>query len=458
MTDQYLSLHSIITFAGVLLNRDENNLPKDLVYGGVVRTRVSAQCWRRAERMYLRDRANEGTGPLAGYAFGLRTREWGVKTADELVALGWDKADADEMAKAVLTACRLKFGEEGKRPELTKVAVFAPADTAVKLAAIISKHADDLTPWLIVDRENRAKEAAKREAAKKSRGARRGRAAAAPAEDAPPAETTVDIAAEEGEAEVNPLPKRIRDEAIAALAPADAIDIALYGRMLAEIAESPNVDGAIQSMHPFTVDEGVTDEDFFTAVDDEKDRRKKYALDAIDASFGDDSGAAITGYQSLTSGTFYRNAVLDREQLRRNLRNGGMDAAQADAAASAAEYAFVEAFCQAVPSAKKTSTGALGILPKLVLAVSGNRPVNYASAFEQPLTAVVGGDSVSLQAVRRLIRQHQLAARKLPGVSSGMVLTYDIDIADLLHKLRTDDATGAAEVDSPSELVHGGRA
>ncbi|WP_433515378.1 type I-E CRISPR-associated protein Cas7/Cse4/CasC [Nonomuraea sp. CA-143628] len=457
MTDQYLSLHSIITFAGVLLNRDENNLPKDLVYGGVVRTRVSAQCWRRAERMHLRDRANEGTGPLAGYAFGLRTREWGIKTAEELIALGWDKAEADEIAKAVLTACRLKFGDEGKRPDLTKVAVFAPADAAVKLAAIISDHKDELTPWLIMDRENRVK-AAKKEAAKKARGTRRGRAAAASAEDAPLTGSTADIVGDEEEAEANPLPKRIRDEAIAALAPADAIDIALYGRMLAEIVESPNVDGAIQSMHPFTVDEGVTDEDFFTAVDDEKDRRKRYALDAIDASFGDDSGAAITGYQSLTSGTFYRNAVLDREQLRRNLRNGGMDASQVDAAANAAERAFVEAFSHAVPPAKKTSTGALGVLPKLVLAVSGNRPVNYAAAFEQPLTAAAGGDPVSIQAVRRLIRQHQLAARKLPGISRGIVLTYDIDVADLLQKFRSDDAAGVTEVDTPGELAHGGRA
>lgn len=75
MSHRYLSLHAITTFAGVLLNRDENNMPKDLIYGGEVRTRVSAQCWRRAERIYLRERANEGVGPLAGYSFGLRTRE-----------------------------------------------------------------------------------------------------------------------------------------------------------------------------------------------------------------------------------------------------------------------------------------------------------------------------------------------------------------------------------------------
>ncbi|MEZ0076305.1 type I-E CRISPR-associated protein Cas7/Cse4/CasC [Planotetraspora sp. GP83] len=454
MEDQYLSLHAIITFAGVLLNRDENNLPKDLVYGSEVRTRVSAQCWRRAERIYLRDRANEGIGPLAGHSFGIRTREWGVKTARELGILGWEPEQAIEMARAVLSSCGLKFGEEDKRPELTKVAVFAPSDAAVRLATIIHEHSAALNPWLVTEREAR-----KQEAAKKGKGARRTRAAKAPADEQPaePASPDTATATDDGQVEKNPLPKEIRTQVVAALAPADAIDIALFGRMLAEIAESPNVDGAVQSSHAFTVEAGVTDEDFFTAVDDEKDQRKRYALDAIDASFGDDSGAAITGYQSLTSGTFYRNTVLDREQLRRNLRNGGLPAPDVEAAAVAAELAFTEAFCHAVPTAKKTTTGAPGVLPKLVLAVSGSRPINYASTFERVLT-VTDGEAVSTQAVRRLIRQHHLASRKLPGLSRGAVFTYDLDIADLLAKLSAENALSVTEVNSPDDLVQGGRA
>ncbi|MFF4991539.1 type I-E CRISPR-associated protein Cas7/Cse4/CasC [Streptosporangium saharense] len=443
MTDQYLSLHSITTFAGVLLNRDENNLPKDLVYGSVVRTRVSAQSWRRAERTYLREQANKGVGPLAGRSFGVRTREWGLKTAAELIKLGWDSQQAHETARAVLSACGLNFGEEGKRPELTKVAVFAHSDAAVRLAAILHKHSTALLPWVAAERESRE------ETAKKPKGGRGARTA----------KTTTDEQAPETEqADKNPLPPGIRNQVVAALAPADAIDIALFGRMLAEIAESPNVDGAIQSAHAFTVDEATTDEDFFTAVDDEKDsrRQQRYALDAIDAVFGDDSGAAITGYQSLSSGTFYRNTVLDREQLRRNLRSGGVPESDLDAAATAAEQAFTEAFCHAVPNAKKTTTGAPGVLPKLVLAVSGSRPVNYASAFEQVLS-FTENKAVSTQAVERLVRQHRLVARKLPGLSRGAVLTYDLDVADLLAGLRTGETSDPAEVDSPEQLVGGGR-
>lgn len=358
-----------------------------------------------------------------------------------------------DMTKAVLTSCGLNFGEDDNKPNLTKVAVFAPADAAVRLAAAIHENAETLTPWLSVEREA----ARKRQADKQAKSTRRSRGAKRPAGDTAtePAATSTEATAEEGTAEKNPLPARVRNRIIAALAPADAIDIALFGRMLAEIAEAPNVDGAVQSSHAFTVDASATVEDFFTAVDDEKDHRRKYALDAIDDSFGDDSGAAITGYQSLTSGTFYRSTVLDRDQLRRNLRNGDMPEESIEAAATAAELAFTEAFCQAVPPAKKTSTGAPGVLPKLVLAVCGARPVNYAAAFEQALVAE-HGNPVSTQAARRLLRQHQLVASRLPGLSRGALLSYDVDIVDMLAELRASGASDAVEVTSVAELVHGG--
>src|SRR5690606_21047010 len=119
-----------------------------------------------------------------------------------------------------------------------------------------------------------------------------------------------------------PLPSGTRAAVLTALAPRDAIDIALYGRFLAEIADSPNVDGAVQSSHAFTVHEAEQVDDFYAAADDAKLDRKKNALDFLDAA--DDAGAGMTGYQSLITGTFYRHAVLDRVRLRNNLRAAGM--------------------------------------------------------------------------------------------------------------------------------------
>ncbi|WP_330182220.1 type I-E CRISPR-associated protein Cas7/Cse4/CasC [Nocardia sp. NBC_01503] len=438
MDDQYLSLHAIVTFSGVLLNRDENNLPKELVYGGVTRTRVSAQSWRRAERMYMRTQANNGFGPLAGHAFGIRTREWAIETADTLVKLGWSQDKADSIARLALEHCKLKFGDPDKDPMKTKVAIFAPADAGKKMAAILHSPPVDLDGWFEAETQRLHYEAEKRATEQAAKKARKGKSAA-------PAESESDS----DKPALTPLPKKVRDALVAALAPADAIDIALFGRMLAEITAATNVDGAIQSMHAFTVDSAEVDDDFFTAVDDRKEDRRS-AFDAIEGWSGDDSGAAMTGYQSLTSGTFYRNAVLDRAQLRRNLMSAGIGPDHVVELADAAELAYVEAFCHAVPSAKKNNTGALGTLPKFVLAVCGSRPVNFASAFEQPLAA--NGLPVSVQATQHLLRQHKFVFTRLPGITAGRALTYDADIADRIFG--ADSQSLVTPVDKPEHLPH----
>ncbi|MEH0532428.1 type I-E CRISPR-associated protein Cas7/Cse4/CasC [Streptomyces stelliscabiei] len=149
-----------------------------------------------------------------------------------------------------------------------------------------------------------------------------------------------------------PIPRQFREAILSALAPRDAIDIALYGRFLAEIADSPNVDGAIQTAHAFTVHAAEHIDDFYAAADDAKLHRKAHALDYIDAA--DDSGAGMTGYQSLISGTFYRHAVLDRYKLRINLLASGMKPDQVQAAAEGAELEFVEAFTNAIPRPRRT--------------------------------------------------------------------------------------------------------
>ncbi|MFI9429159.1 type I-E CRISPR-associated protein Cas7/Cse4/CasC, partial [Streptomyces achromogenes] len=250
-----------------------------------------------------------------------------------------------------------------------------------------------------------------------------------------------------------PLPKATRDAVLLALAPRDAVDIALYGRFLAEIPDSPNVDGAVQTGHAFTVHEAEQIEDFYAAADDAKLDRKRNALSFLDAA--DDAGAGMTGYQSLISGTFYRHAVLDRTQLRTNLRAAGMDEQEADTAASEAEKEFVNAFVLAFPEAKKNSTASTGTLPALVLAFEGERPYNYASAFQRPVDegpVSAGGEGpAGPAAVRRLLRHHTFVSRRREDLRTARVLTYDPEIDTLLGELglpqsltlveRTEDLT-----------------
>ncbi|PNV30879.1 CRISPR-associated protein [Streptomyces sp. DH-12] len=433
---QFLSLHLLETLVAVLPVRDENGAPKSIVYGGVERHMITSQARRRAERVYSRDRANAQKGPLAGHTMGVRTREWALVTARALETRhGWPKERALATARAVLQAIGLKFGDPAKPTvaHLTKVLLFAPADAGERIAGHLDAERESISAWS----ENYI---ARSEAAAAEKKTKRGR------KSTPQDEAEASAEAPDPEAAKLPaLPRATRDAVLTALAPRDAIDIALYGRFLAEIADSPNVDGAIQSSHAFTVHEAEHTDDFYAAADDAKLARKSNALDFLDAA--DHSGAGMTGYQSLISGTFYRHAVLDRLKLRQNLRAAGMSEPEADSAAVAAEAEFVSAFVNAFPQAKKNSTASTGALPALVLAFDGDRPLNYAAAFQRPIDEVADGGPAGELAVRRLLAHHDFVCRRRDDITAGRVLTYEPAIHTILQEL------GVKDVESVEELT-----
>lgn len=438
---QFLSLHLLETLVAVLPVRDENGAPKSIVYGGTERHMITSQARRRAERVHTRNRANAGLGALAGRSTGLRTREWALITARALTSEhGWEEEEAVRTARAVIEATGLKFGDPGKKTvaNLTKVLLFAPSDAGTRIAAHIDEQAESVRSWT----EEHLAAQTMAAVSKGKKGARKNGGQNEPnADEAPVAD-----------AKLPAVPAATRAAVLTALAPRDAIDIALYGRFLAEIADSPNVDGAVQSSHAFTVHEAEQVDDFYAAADDAKLDRKKNALDFLDTA--DDAGAGMTGYQSLITGTFYRHAVLDRLRLRRNLQAAGMTAQEAEEASVAAEAEFVTAFVDAFPEAKKNSTASTGSLPALVLAFEGGRPYNYAAAFQAPIDENPldkdGEGPAGPAAVKRLLKHHAFVSRRRPDIQASRVLTYDPQIDELLGTLKD---TGAVSVASPVELT-----
>ncbi|MEK2474066.1 type I-E CRISPR-associated protein Cas7/Cse4/CasC [Streptomyces noursei] len=433
---QFLSLHLLETLVAVLPVRDENGAPKSIVYGGTERHMITSQARRRAERMHSRDRANAGRGALAGRATGVRTREWALLTARALTSEhGWETDEAVRTARAVIEATGLKFGDPAKKTvaNLTRVLLFAPADAGTRIAAHINEQAETVRAWTEVYLAAQTAAAGKKKGPRKNTGQEEPEEAAA------------------ADAKLPTMPAETRAAVLTALAPRDAIDIALYGRFLAGIADSPNVDGAVQSSHAFTVHEAEQVDDFYAAADDAKLDRKKNALDFLDSA--DDAGAGMTGYQSLITGTFYRHAVLDRLQLRRNLQAAGMTEQEAEEASVAAEAEFVTSFVEAFPEAKKNSTASTGSLPALVLAFEGERPYNYAAAFQAPIDESPvdknGEGPAGPAAVKRLLKHHAFVSRRRPDITSGRVLTYDPQIDELLGTLKDIGATtvtGAEEL------------
>ncbi|MFD8711998.1 type I-E CRISPR-associated protein Cas7/Cse4/CasC [Streptomyces anulatus] len=444
--DQYLSLHLLETFTAALPVRDENGMPKAFVYGGDLRTMITSQARRRAERTYSRERANGGQGALAGYTMGIRTREWAKLTSDALSAQhNWDKQEATATAKAILEGLGLKFGTKPNTLGLTQVLLFAPEDAGQVIAAYIHENRESVTTWS--NSYIKARDAkATAEAAKKAKAAA-ARKAKKDGTPAAPDETPESSADDDG---LPALPKQIREAVLTALAPRDAIDIALYGRFLAEIADSPNVDGAIQTGHAFTVHAAEHIDDFYAAADDAKLHRKEHALDFLDTA--DDAGAGTTGYQSLITGTFYRHAVLDRYKIRMNLLAAGMKPDEAETAAAAAEREFIEAFTNAVPHAKKNTTASTGVLPKLVLSFTGARPFNYAGAFERPIDETTDGPA-SIAAAERLLKQHALVLRKRKDISPASFLTYDLDVQELLDTHAAAGTLPGTEATTLEELT-----
>ncbi|MFD4398569.1 type I-E CRISPR-associated protein Cas7/Cse4/CasC [Kitasatospora sp. NPDC058478] len=447
---QYLSLHLLETMVAVLPVRDENGMPKSISLGGDLRTMITSQARRRAERTYSRNRANTGDGPLAGHTMGLRTREWAKITAAELEAGGWEPGTALAAAKAVLSGIGLKFGDKPNTADLTKVLLFAPENAGKVLADKLLEHRAAVAEWSSAyvaaqdaAAEKKAKAAAKRRAQAKDR--KEGRV---------PADEPQESGGEAGDEKLPGLPKDLRSAVLTALAPGDAIDIALYGRFLAGIADSPDVDGAIQTAHAFTVQPAEHIDDFYSAADDAKlDRRNRSranALDYLDAA--EDSGAGMTGYQSLISGTFYRHAVLDRHKLRANLKAAGMTAERIEAAAAAAELEVVDAFVNSQPRAKANTTASTGSLPKLVMAFDGKRPFNYGLAFENAVFEEADGPA-SLEATRRLLAQHALVLRKRDDISPARLLTYDLAVERLLGAEAENGNLPGAEVDTIEELT-----
>lgn len=143
----------------------------------------------------------------------------------------------------------------------------------------------------------------------------------------------------------------------------NSIDVALFGRMVAD-DKSISVEAACQVAHAISVHPVETDFDYFTAVDDQKDDE-------------DESGAGMIGTVEFNSSTLYRYANLDVELLRENLGD--------DTATARAATAFVSSFIRSMPSGKM-NTFANRTLPDAVLViVRDTQAINLVAAFEDPL-------------------------------------------------------------------------
>lgn len=153
----------------------------------------------------------------------------------------------------------------------------------------------------------------------------------------------------------------------AALKETPSVDMALFGRMVAD-DPSLNYDAAAQVAHSIST-HGVQNEyDYFTALDD--------------CQAEDNAGAGHLDTVEFNSATLYRYATVNGLELAKHL--GKEDAV-------AALVAFAEAFICSMPTGKQ-NTFANRTLPDAVyITIREDQPVNLCGAFEKPVAKSTAG-------------------------------------------------------------------
>lgn len=305
------------------INRDETGNPKTAQYGGVLRSRVSSQAWKRAMR-------NEFKDFFAENSLGVRTKNAVQLIVNAMVQQRPECADrAEDYAIGVLQATGVKVkastraGAASGKP-VTQYLIFVANSEISKLAELALK-------WL-----------------------------------------------DEGK-DVKKANLGMRKEVSAVFHGEQAVDIALFGRMLAS-ASDLNTDASAQVAHAISVDAIKPEYDYFTAADDFTEN--------------DNAGAAMIDSVGFNSSTLYRYATVNLDALEEQLGN-----ARATAKAAAV---FVESFIRSMPTGKQNSYANRTLPETCIVAFRENQPINAVSAFEQPVRSE-HGSPVSAVASRKLV-------------------------------------------------------
>lgn len=151
----------------------------------------------------------------------------------------------------------------------------------------------------------------------------------------------------------------------------DAVDIGLFGRMLADDPKF-NVEAACQVAHAISVHRVTIEDDYFTAVDDLNDG-------------SEDMGASHIGETGFASGLFYSYICIDRDQLVDNL---GGNAELADAAIDALTRAAI----QVSPRGKQNSFASRAYASYVLAEKGDQQPRSLAVSFLRPIDGHDYGD------------------------------------------------------------------
>lgn len=326
----FVELHILQNFAPANLNRDDTNAPKDCEFGGYRRARISSQCLKRAGRQVFKQSSLLPPDRLA-----VRTKRVVDAITKRLESAGRPADEASMVVESALAGLKIKVDEKNGK---TQYLLYLGYEEMDRLTAVCDTHWDALLA-----------------AANAAAGAKAGK-----------------------KADKGGVPADIIKQLNNGLDGGKAADLALFGRMLADLPDR-NVDAAAQVAHAISTNKVSMEFDFYTAVDDLKPE--------------DTAGADMLGTVEFNSSCFYRYANVDTNQLTDNL-DGDVELA------ANVVRAYLQALVTAIPTGKQNSMAAHNP-PSLVFAVvRRSPPQNLANAFVQPARPTSSADLVQVSIQR----------------------------------------------------------
>lgn len=295
----FIQLHLLTNYAPANLNRDDLGRPKTAKIGGVDRLRISSQSLKRSWR------TSDVFAKSLSESLGIRTKKFGVEIYDYLKKGSMAEGKAKKCAQAIAAQFGKLKGVSKENDlmdlEIEQLAHIDPEEKAAVYA---------LCDTLIANNRE-------------------------------------------------PLP----DELNLLREKTQAVDIALFGRML---ASSPkyNVEAAAQVAHSVTVNRIAVEDDYFTAVDDLNKNEE-------------DSGSAHIGEAGFGSGVFYTYICINKTLLVENLGSESL--------ANKAIRALTEAAATVSPSGKQNSFASRARALYICAEKGTQQPRQLSLAFLKPV-------------------------------------------------------------------------
>jgi CRISPR system Cascade subunit CasC len=201
-----------------------------------------------------------------------------------------------------------------------------------------------------------------------------------------------------------------------------AVDIALFGRMLAAVPDY-NVEAAAQVAHALSVHRVEVEDDYWSAVDD---------LNTGEA----DRGAGHIGETEFAAGLFYLYLCIDRDLLAANLGGDGE-------LVSTTLRALVEAAAKVAPVGKQASFASRAYASYVLAEKGDQQPRSLSVAF---LTPVEGGDYLGESVARLAALREKLDRAYGPTAEASYLLDVasgEGSFAGLLDFVSTAASTAA---------------